>query len=182
MLSSAGHQDGDCYEALTPTFCDGFEVLIPNVPKHIAKSATPGLLDVIHGYVPSLTIRNMLVSDRGTNTYIWFTLSPETSRLTPRTINEFTKVVNAMKLHAGSLWGLDKEESSHFEITKIDIAVDMKGAFMTSKGNDPYNDIKHLLSQTVRQILSSDATNFLSLSPISDLRVLRGDNNLDTCF
>ena len=59
---------------------------------------------------------------------------------------ELTKVLGAMRLHASAFWCLDKEESDLFEITKIDVAVDMKRAFMPRKGSDPYNDIKALLA------------------------------------
>ena len=57
-------------------------------------------------------MKNMLVSARHKSAYVWFTLNHETSRLTPRFMKELTKVVNAMKLHAGTYWGLDEEASS----------------------------------------------------------------------
>ena len=66
---------------------------------------------------------------------------------------ELTKVVNAMKMHAGVYWGLDKEESDLFEITKIDVAVDMKGSFMPKKEATPTMTSRNYL--LVRSLKSS---------------------------
>lgn len=96
-----------------------------------------------------------MVRVRRSHTYFWFTLNHETSRVNPRTMIELTKVLNAMKLHATSYWGLENEECDLFEITKIDVAVDLKGSFMPSKGKDPYNNLKELLSHSIPEIFSS---------------------------
>ena len=182
MLSSSGPKAGDCFEVLTTAFVDGFEVSIPNVSKKLADFAKRTLLDTIQSYLVEITIKHILVTVRPTGTYIWFTLNHETSRVNPRTMIELTKVVNAMKLHAGAYWCLDKEESDRFEISKVDVAVDMKGSFIPSKGNDPYNNIKELLTVSVPQIFSSYKMNFLSANSLGELRVIRGDNILDTCY
>ena len=77
----------------------------------------------------------MLIKTRNNSACVWFTLSHETSRISPRFMKELTKVVNAMKFHAATYWGLDEEASHSIKITKIDITVDMKGAFMAAKGH-----------------------------------------------
>ena len=123
-----------------------------------------------------------MVHSRTAGTYVWFTLNHETSRVNPRTMLELTKAVNAMRLHAASYWNFEKEECDVFEITKIDVAVDLKGAFMPSKGQDPYNDLKELLTRSVPEIFGSEKMNFLAMSALSELRVIRGDNILDTCY
>ena len=53
---------------------------------------------------------------------------------------------------------------------------------MKNKYLNPYDSIKELLSHSISQIFSSDETNFLSSSPVSDLQILRGNNIHDTCF
>ena len=137
------------YEVFTAAFVDGFEVLVPHVSKELANAARWVLKDTIQSYLVDFTIKNILITARRAGTYVWFTLNHETSRVNPRTMLELTKVVNAMKSHAGVYWGLDKEESDLFEITKVDVAVDTKGSFMPKKGGDPYNDLKELLTRSV---------------------------------
>ena len=51
----------------------------------------------------------MLFMARGDETYIWFTLKPETTELTPRTITELKRVLAAVELHAEAFWNLDLE-------------------------------------------------------------------------
>ena len=82
-------------------------------------------------------------------TYIWFTLNTETSRLTPRTMKELTKIVYAIRLHATALWGVDKDDSIRFEISKIDVAIDMKGSFMKDDNSEAYDNIKSKLQNSV---------------------------------
>ena len=52
----------------------------------------------------------MLIITRRKETYIWFTLNPETTRLTPRTMTELMKVVAAVKLHGEAFWGFGDEK------------------------------------------------------------------------
>ena len=67
-------------------------------------------------------------------------------------------------------------------MTKVDVAIDLKGAFMPDVKSVAYSPIKKTLEGAINQLFSSSQTNFLSNSPVSGLKVMRGDNNLDTCF
>ena len=58
----------------------------------------------------------------------------------------------------------------------------MKGSFLPDLGKSYHNEISQLLSRVIEQVFSTDSTNFLSLSSINGLHVIRGDNNLDTCY
>ena len=61
---------------------------------------------------------------------MWFTINPESSRLTPRTMNEMKIVLSKVRLHATIFWSMTKEETECFELSKIDSAIDLKGGFM----------------------------------------------------
>ena len=67
-------------------------------------------------------------------------------------------------------------------MTKIDIANDMKGSFIPKLGKSCHQEISQQLSRTIEQVFSTNSSNFLSLNSVSGLRVIRGDNNLDTCY
>ena len=40
---SVGHQDGDCYEAIAPAHCDGFEITLDFIPMNIEVFNESGL-------------------------------------------------------------------------------------------------------------------------------------------
>ena len=67
-------------------------------------------------------------------------------------------------------------------MTKIDIAIDMKGSFIPELGKSCHQEISQLLDRTIGQVFITQSSNFLSLNSVSGLRVIRGDNNLDTCY
>lgn len=58
----------------------------------------------------------------------------------------------------------------------------MKGSFLPDLGKSCHSEISQLLSRVIEQIFSTESTNFLSLSSINGLHVIRGNNNLDTCY
>ena len=58
----------------------------------------------------------------------------------------------------------------------------MKGSFIPDLRKSSHNEISELLSRAVEQVFSTESTNFLSLNSINGLRVIRGVNNLDTCY
>ena len=45
--ATAGPLKGDCYEAMTPAFCDGFEIRLGYVERDIAEAQKTVLLDAI---------------------------------------------------------------------------------------------------------------------------------------
>ena len=42
--------------------------------------------------------------------------------------------------------------------------------------------MKENLSEVIKAVFSSEIDNFLSLGVINDFRVVKGSNNLNTCF
>ena len=70
------------------------------------------------------------------------TLSPETTILTPRTMAQFVSTLYALKEHASSFWGCSEEVALQIELSKIDIATDMKGSFIPDQDEPCYNEIK----------------------------------------
>ena len=58
----------------------------------------------------------------------------------------------------------------------------MNGSFLPRFDNPPYHKMQELVSETIRKIFSERDKNFLSLEPLPELTVVRGDNNLSTCY
>jgi len=58
----------------------------------------------------------------------------------------------------------------------------MLGAFLPNESKQLHKEIGEILGQTITEVFQAESHNFLSLGSISDLRVIRGDNNLDTCY
>lgn len=115
---------------MTFAHCDGFEICVNNIPKSVVESAKAVLLNAIQVHLSQAIIKNMLITTRSGVTFLWFTLNTETSRLTPRTMNELNKVLQEIRLHARTFWRCGEVKSSWFELTKIDVACDLKGAFL----------------------------------------------------
>ena len=72
---------------------------------------------------------------------MWFTLTPESAQLTPRTIQQLQNVQEATKSWAKYVWRLDEEQIDAIAISKIDCAVDFKGSFLPDSKNPPYYEI-----------------------------------------
>ena len=94
----------------------------------------------------------------------------------------FLETKLALQEHALSFWGCSEQVASQIELSKIDVATDMKGSFLPDLGKSCHNEISQLLSRVIEQVFSTDNTNFLALGSINGLHVIRGDNNLDTCY
>ena len=88
----------------------------------------------------------------------------------------------SLRNHAKTFWGCSEQVAQQIKLSKIDVAVDMKGSFIPDHSNSHHKEIGELLGQAMTEIFQFDSLNFLSLNPISDLRVVRGENNLDTCY
>ena len=67
-------------------------------------------------------------------------------------------------------------------MSKIDVAVDLKGGFIPGDRELAFQMIKQLLQAAVESIFTNIHTNFLSLNTVSGLSVTSGDNILDTCL
>lgn len=140
------------------------------------------LLSYLNNNVEELLFKHAVFSTRKSETFIWITLSPETTILTPRTMTQFLSTQLALKEHAVGFWGCSGSAASQIEMTKIDVGNDMKGSFIPDLGNLCHYEISQLLSKAIEQVFSLNSSNFLSLNSVSGLRVTRGDNNLDTCY
>ena len=88
------------------------------------------LLGYLNNNVKELIFKHAVVSKRGSETFIWITLTPESAILTPRTMNQFVKTQVALKEHFGGFCKCSGSAASQIEMTKIDIANDMKGSFI----------------------------------------------------
>ena len=92
------------------------------------------------------------------------------------------KVVEAIKEHAEIFWSYDAAKKDEIELAKIDVACDMKGAFMPGLDRGIYEVIKINLSNTVDDIFETHGSNFLSLFSLLNFRVERGYNILNSCY
>lgn len=92
------------------------------------------------------------------------------------------KVVEVVKEHAEIFWSYDAAKKDEIELTKIDVACDMKGAFMPGLDRDIYEAIKRSLSNTVDDIFETYGSNFLSLFSGLNFQVERGYNILNSCY
>ena len=77
-----------------------------------------------------MMIKNLQISVRKKVAYGWFTLTPETSVVTPRTMSRLEKIIEIVQEHAEEYWDYDEEDSLDICMTKCDIAVDLRGAFL----------------------------------------------------
>jgi len=136
--SAASYNDGDCYSALTTAFCDGLEVEIDGVCKEVASATKSAMWNSIQSRLQEITVKNLLITTRRGKTYFWITFNPETARITCRTMTEMTKVLLAVKSHGESFWGFDDEKANKIKITKVDIAADLKGAFISNLSSPSY--------------------------------------------
>ena len=83
---SAAPRPGDVYRAVAPAFCDGFEVDLGVVERELVSQCKPAFQNAIQARAQDITIKNILIHTRGHKTVMWFTLTPESAQLTPRTI------------------------------------------------------------------------------------------------
>ena len=84
--SSAQRTPSDAYRAVAPAFCDGFEVNLGLVNRDLVSQCKPAFQNAIQNKAQDIIIKNILIHTRGHKTIMWFTLTPESSGLTPRTI------------------------------------------------------------------------------------------------
>ena len=83
---SAGPRPSDAYRAVAPAFCDGFEVNLGVVKRELVSQCKSALQNAIQGKAQDITIKNILIHSREYKSIMWFTLTPESAKLTPRTI------------------------------------------------------------------------------------------------
>ena len=67
-------------------------------------------------------------------------------------------------------------------MTKLDIAQDLYGSFIPKWNSKTFTSIKNRLQGAITMLFTSQPPNFLSLYRIPNLKVVRGQNILDTCY
>ena len=92
------------------------------------------------------------------------------------------KIVVVIKDHLAIFWDDDEDELEEVELSKLDVTQDLKGSFMPVWKGGASEYIKDRLNAAVVEIFGNRLANFLSLGRISDLKVVKGQNNLDTCY
>ena len=60
--------------------------------------------------------------------------------------------------------------------------MDFKGSLLPADRDEAYDAVKALLEDELGEIFRDSATNFLSTTPLTGLRLRKGDNNLATCL
>ena len=53
---------------------------------------------------------------------------------------------------------------------------------MPTKNDKIYDSMKRLVFNAVKEVFVNNRSNFLSVGRVLDLEVVRGENNLDTCY
>ena len=84
--------------------------------------------------------------------------------------------------HADLALGLNEEKVKEICLSKIDVALDLAGAFIPPDGGRTYSLIWNKLQTMLKKIFSQDAPNLLSARRILGLKVVKGKNSLKTCF
>ena len=96
-----------------------------------------------------MAIKNLLVTARQSITYLWITITSETSRLTLRTMSKIKTTLRQIQLHALKFWGITLEKSQCFQLSKIIVATDLMGGFVQKDTSDSYNIVKRVPSGTI---------------------------------
>ena len=97
-------------------------------------------------------------------------------------MTQIWQIKSALCDHAKSIWGWSEEQMALIEHSKIDTSLDMEGSFLPTSNKPVFKEIKELLRQSITKIFNDKSLNFLSLHNINDLKVVKGDNNLETCY
>ena len=182
MLASRSYQAGDAYEALHDAFCDGVEVCIRGVmPAKVFRSK--GILaNSLHKRFKKLIVKNILVQARGNQAVLWITFTADSNRLDPRTMFQLRQLQAAVVEHAQLEWGLSEEQAKEVRLNKIDVALDLAGAFLPMHACNAYTKIKNRLKLVLPKVFDVQGGNMISQKRLPALKVCPNRNTLDTCF
>ena len=86
------HTRGAQYQAIAPAHCDGFEITLELIPKDLVTLNREVLENYIQDCAESITIKNILYTTRSHHTFMWITLSPESTLLDSTTIKQLLNV------------------------------------------------------------------------------------------
>ena len=167
--ASRAYRSGDEYRRIRKEHCDGFEVQIGSVPTVMANKNKTCLIDSVQGHMSDFIISNALVLSRKDVCYIWFTISHDSSVVTPRTMQQLHEACKTVQDHAGAFWGYEQEAIDAIRLTKIDTASDHLGSFITDNSMAAFNTVKKHLQSCVSKLFVSKATNFLWNEALSNL-------------
>ena len=101
--------------------------------------------DHIQARAKLLDLQNIMISARKDKTYLWLTLTSETSKMTDKFVEQLTLVVFAIRQIARELWKFNRTQLNDICLNKIDFAIDSKGAFIPKEGTLVYNHIQALV-------------------------------------
>ena len=120
----------------------------------LARASSQVLKRLIQDAVPELIVKNLLFTSRDGNTYLWVTLSAESTTLTPRTFTEIVKVVDVIQSHSDIYWWKTTDDYQTVELSKLDVALDLKGAFLPSDWRQSREMVRGLLASTLEGALN----------------------------
>ena len=141
ILNDSTHacRPGEGYEAVTGVYCDGFEVCLGEVQDEYISKTKSVIEDRIQARAKLIELKNIMIHARQKKTYLWFTLTPESAKMTDKTVEQLTLVVFVIRKIASELWKFNQAQLKDICLNKIDFAVDLKGAFIPKEGLMVYN-------------------------------------------
>ena len=77
-------------------------------------------------------------------------------------MTRFNNIVKIVREHARIYWTASEAGLGQVEITKLDVAVDMKGSFLPHLHQEAYQHIKARFRRAISQIFDREESNFLS--------------------
>ena len=90
--------------------------------------------------------------------------------------------IKVARMHAQSFWAYDYEETYTISLGKLDIAIDMEGAFLTEDFKWAKDAVKMKLNEHISLILSNNESNCISINALKGINVVLGENLLDSCL
>ena len=89
---------------MTVVFCDGIELRLSEMRKEDVVKTKQCLLNEVHQAVTDLTIKNILVKQRGRHTFLWITLKCECSEVNSRFLTRMKALLRVVTRHARLYW------------------------------------------------------------------------------
>ena len=90
--------------------------------------------------------------------------------------------VVGIRKHAEKYWEYKPGDLDEIEISKIDVAIDLKGAFMPGLKPGRKEKVRFWLEKAFDDVTTDLFKNFLSLSRAMHVHVVHGNNNINSCY
>ena len=113
---------------------------------------------------------------------MWITIDPNISHLSSSTNHYLKNAVKVVRTHSQAFWAYDFKETYTIRLGKLDIAIDLEGAFLTEDFKRAKDAVKKKLKEHIPLILSKNKSNCISSSALGHIKVVQGDNLLDSCL